>query len=220
MKTCDGDERKWYTVVPVVFWAERVTVQKRLGFSPYYMAHGVEPLMPFDLSEATYMAPAQTKTLTTAELLALRARQLQKREEDLDDIKKRVVKARFASAKDFEKRHASTIKDFNFGKGDMVLVRNSRIEMSWDRKAKPRWFGPMIVVKRHTGGAYQLSELDGAVSATRFAAFRVVPYYPRKAIDIPNDDFFVLPETTVLDTIDSHDHPSQLADDEADEDSD
>jgi hypothetical protein len=220
MKTCDGDERKWYTVVPVVFWAERVTVQKRLGFSPYYMAHGIEPLMPFDLSEATYMAPAQTSTLTTAELLALRARQLQKREEDLDDLVKRVVKARFASAKDFERRHASTIKDFNFGKGDLVLVRNSRIEMSWDRKAKPRWFGPMIVVKRHTGGAYQLSELDGAVSATRFAAFRVVPYYPRKAIDIPNDDFFAMPETTILETVDTDDRPGAPADEDMDEDSD
>jgi hypothetical protein len=218
MKTCDGDERKWYPVVPAVFWAERVTIQKRLGFSPYYMAHGVEPLMPFDISEATYMAPVQTSTLTTAELLAIRARQLQKRDEDLADVKKRLIKARFASAKDFEKRHAHTIKDFDFGTGDLVLVRNSRIEMSWDRKAKPRWFGPMVIVKRHPGGAYQLSELDGAVSATRFAAFRVVPYYPRKAIQIPDSDFFVFPETAVLEAVDEHDHPDDLPEDKMDTD--
>jgi hypothetical protein len=206
MKTCDGEEHKWYTVVHSVFWAERVTVQKRIGYSPYYMAHGVEPLLPFDLSEVTYMVPTQDK-MTTPELIAIRARQLQKRQQDLDDVKKRVLKARFASAKDFEKKHGRTIKNFDFQQGDLVLVRNSRIEMSMDRKAKPRWFGPMVVVKRHSGGAYQLAELDGAVSTTRFAAFRVVPYYPRKAINITNADFFVFPEPVVLQGIDEMTKP-------------
>jgi hypothetical protein len=62
----------------------------------------------------------------------------------------------------------------------------------------------MIVVKRHAGGAYQLAELDGAVSATRFAAFRVIPYYPRKKINIPDDDFFVYPDPIVLEAVDDN----------------
>jgi len=199
MKSCGGAENKWYTVTHSVFWAERVTVQKRLGCSPYQMAHGVEPLMPFDISEVTYMAPPPDSAMSTTALIALRARQLQKRQEDLDNVKERVVKARFASAKDFEAKYANTIRNYEFEKGNLVIVRNSRIEMSWDRKAKPRWFGPMIVVKRYDGGAYQLAELDGAVSATRFAAFRLLPYYPRNSIAIPSDDFFVHPEPVILD---------------------
>jgi hypothetical protein len=33
-------------------------------------AHGVEPLLPFDLAEATYMVPPQS-AMTTAELIVL-----------------------------------------------------------------------------------------------------------------------------------------------------
>jgi len=219
MKTCGGDEHKWHTVVPAVFWAECVTVQKRIGRSPYTMAHGVEPLMPFDIAEATYMSPSPADTMTTEELIAVRTQQLLKREEDLEDIKQRVRKARFASAKDFEKRHARTIKDYHFKTGDLVLVHNSRVEMTWDRKAKPRWFGPMIVAKRHPGGTYQLAELDGAISTTRFAAFRLNPYYPRKSVQIP-DDFFVNPINISVDTSDMAPDPPAPPPEDDDMDSD
>jgi hypothetical protein len=37
----------------------------------------------------------------------------------------------------------------------------------------------MIVVRRTKGGSYLLAEFDGAVSKLRYAAFRIIPYYPR-----------------------------------------
>jgi hypothetical protein len=75
MKVCDGEERKWLTATHTVFWAERITTHKALGHSTYYIAHGVEPLLPFDLAEATYMVPLQS-AMSTTELIALRAHQL------------------------------------------------------------------------------------------------------------------------------------------------
>ena len=69
MKTVDGDASKWYKAVLAVFWAERITIQKSTGYSPYYLAHGVKPLLPFDITEATYMAPALSNDISTAELL-------------------------------------------------------------------------------------------------------------------------------------------------------
>jgi hypothetical protein len=189
MKVCDGDEKKWPASTHAVFWAERITTHRAIGHSSYYVAHGVEPLLPFDITEATYLVPPQS-AMTTPELLALRARQLQKRPEDLADIHARILKARFASVQQFEKKYAHSIKTYEFITGDMVLVRNSRVEMSLDRKAKPRWLGPMIVVRKTTGGSYILAELDGTVSKLRFAAFRVVPYHARKMLEIDPDEFF------------------------------
>jgi hypothetical protein len=55
------------------FWAEWITTHKALGHSTYYIVHGVEPLLLFDLTEATYMVPLQS-TMTTTELVALQAR--------------------------------------------------------------------------------------------------------------------------------------------------
>jgi hypothetical protein len=70
MKVCDGEERKWPTAMHAVFWAERITTHKALGHSAYYIAHGVEPLLPFDLAEATYMVPPQS-AMSTTKLIAL-----------------------------------------------------------------------------------------------------------------------------------------------------
>jgi len=35
-KACDGEESKWSSVAYSVFWAERVTVRRRMGCSPYF----------------------------------------------------------------------------------------------------------------------------------------------------------------------------------------
>jgi hypothetical protein len=136
MKVCDGEERKWPTTMHTVFWAERITTHKALGHSTYYIAHGVEPLLPFDLAEATYMVPLQS-AMSTTELIALRARQLQKRPEDLDTIQDRIIKARFTSIRQFKKKYTNMICIYQFAPSDLVLVRNSCIEASFDRKTKP-----------------------------------------------------------------------------------
>ena len=42
----------------------------------------------------------------------------------------------------------------------------------------------MVVIKRTRGGSYILAELNGALSKSRVAAFRVIPYLPRSKTSI------------------------------------
>ena len=185
MKTCKGDERKWRQVLPQVLWAERVTIRKSTGYSPYYLAHGVHPLLPFDILEATYLAPTQDFGITTEDLIALRAQQLAKRPEDVENIQRIVTKSRQQNLLQFERRHASQIIDFDFSPGALVLVRNTRVEESLNRKTKPRYLGPMVVVRKTIGTSYIVAELDGTQSMLRVAGFRLIPYFPRTHTDIP-----------------------------------
>ena len=57
IKSSPGGESCWHTVTHSVFWAEHITVLRSTGLSPYFMAHGVEPLFPFDLAKATFLIP-------------------------------------------------------------------------------------------------------------------------------------------------------------------
>ncbi|KZP27373.1 hypothetical protein FIBSPDRAFT_730850 [Athelia psychrophila] len=164
--------------------------------SPFYAAHGVEALLPFDLAEATYLAPRLDAQIPTSELLAIRTRQLLKRDEDLAKIADRVLAARQRSAAQFIKEHKNSIRTFNFAPGDLVLVRNSSIETSLNTKTLPRYTGPMVVVQRYPRGSYQLAEIDGAVSRLRYTAFQVIPYYSRTHLLIPMDDFVLTPDLT------------------------
>ena len=109
-----------------MFWAERVSIQKSTGYSPYFLAHGVEPLFLFDLFEATYLAPALTDPISSDNLIAYHAIQLQKRPDDLAEAKRCLLKARWESARHLEEAHKNLIKDINFSNGSLVLVRKSQ----------------------------------------------------------------------------------------------
>jgi hypothetical protein len=149
------------------------------------MVHGTHPLLPFDIYEATYLAPKQDFGMSTEELIAVRARQLAKRPQDLARIQDLVDDSRRQNLERFEKRHSSRIIDFDFQPGALVLVRNTRIEESLNRKTKPRYLGPMVVVRKTPGTSYIVAELDGTQSELRVAGFRLIPYFPRDWTNLP-----------------------------------
>jgi hypothetical protein len=209
VKACEGDTTKWPTRAPHVFWADRATIRKSTGYSPFYMAHGVEPLLPFDITLATFLVPNLTKPLSTANLIATRARQLELREDDLASIWDNILKSRLASARQFERQYENTLLALDFKPGNLVLVRNSSTESDLGRKTKPRYIGPMVVLRRTRNGAYRLAELDGAVSKLRYAAFRLIPYLARSRSSIP--------VTCLLDRDDLTEVVNDLANDDADE---
>ena len=40
----------------------------------------------------------------------------------------------------------------------------------------------MVVLRRTPGGSYLLAELDGAISKLQYAAFWLIPYFPRMKV--------------------------------------
>jgi len=129
IKSNPGGESCWHAAAHSVFWTKHVTIQWSTGLSPYFMVHGVEPLFPFDIAEATFLLPPpDTNSLSPSGLMAWHTRQLQKRQEDLESIQERVLKACFESIKHFKAAFKNRIKDFDFRPGSLVLVRNTRVE--------------------------------------------------------------------------------------------
>lgn len=188
VKLCGRRLNKWPELLDYALWSQRITTKKGLGYSPYYMVHGVEPQFPFDFEEASWLAPGLVKPVATSTLIAIRARQLEKRSEDIDQMRKEVHTIKRKYAGNAISREKMLRSDGYFEPGDLVLVRNSREEAGLKNKYKPQYLGPYIVVYRSQGGAYTLAEMDGSISKLKFAAKRLVPFYLRSRIDLPNQN--------------------------------
>src|ERR1700677_3508512 len=101
-----------------------------MGCSPYFAATGSHPIIPLDISEAMYLQPPPDSVLSTTDLIARRAIALQKRTRDLNTLYSKVYAAHLRAALRFKKEHGHTIHDFDFQKGNLVLIRNTQIEKS------------------------------------------------------------------------------------------
>jgi len=58
------------SLLSTVFWADRVTVRKRMGCSPYFTVTGIHPLLPFNIAKASYLLPPPNSILSTTDLIA------------------------------------------------------------------------------------------------------------------------------------------------------
>jgi hypothetical protein len=181
-----------------------------MGCSPYFTVTGTYPILPLDIAEATYLVPPPTMT----NLIASQAIALQKHKSHLSTLHSKVMAARIQAVIRFEREHSATVSDFNFSRGDLVLVRNTTIEKALNQKMRARYLGPLVVVSHNKGGAYIICELNGSVFDRPIVAFRVIPYFAQKAIVLPDlSDFLDIP----LEHLHDMEGSSSFGDDDSDE---
>ena len=124
---------------------------------------------------------------TKEQLLAARARQLERREENLTTAAKRLKANRMANKQFFDNRRRK--RQGILTKGDMVLLYNSRLDKQWSKKLDNRWSGPYLIVEvKKTRGTYLLSELDGTIMDGVFPGERLKRFFPRRGVAADAED--------------------------------
>jgi hypothetical protein len=170
----------WPDYLGFAVWADRVTVKRNTGYTPYYLLYGQHPLMPFDVRDKTFHSLDWPSIHTTEELLALRIIQLSKRDELLDEAVKANYKARLKAADAFNQKHAARMDTGEYNPGEWVIVYNEALDNQHGSKGSPKWFGPFIIVQRRPTGAYVVQQPDGAVLKRPIAWRRLKLYHYRE----------------------------------------
>ncbi|KNZ81965.1 hypothetical protein J132_09286 [Termitomyces sp. J132] len=159
------------------------------GLLPYFATTSTHPLLPANIIEATYLQPPPNLLLSTTDLIAHQAIDLQCCQEDLNCLHSHVLSAHCLAAIHFKTEHATMICNYNFKAGNLVLMRNTRIKVMHNKKMKPCYLGPLVVISCNCGGAYIICELDGSVLHCPIAVFCLVPYFTREHITVPSNAF-------------------------------
>lgn len=179
-KVCRGNPEHWPEYLHEVLWAERITIKRSIGTSPFQAVTGCEPIMPMDLQELTWLVEAPDRLVSHSDLIAFRARQLIKHKADTVKLKSKVLLNKQKAAAKFLEDFQNSIPRYKFQTGELVLVRNTRIEAEMNAKFKERFMGPYAVVTRTSAGNYVICELDGTIYKDKIAQFRVIPFVARR----------------------------------------
>jgi hypothetical protein len=142
--------RKWLQELPAVVWSLRTTPSRATGFTPFFLVHGAEVVLPTDLE---YGSP---RVRGYDEDTNQRAR-----EDSLDQLDEaRLVALRhYARYQQSLRRYqARKVHRRDFSKGDLVLrlCQDNRGR----HKLSPPWEGPYAVVRVLKPGTYKLANED------------------------------------------------------------
>ena len=116
---------------------------------------------------------------TREKLLAVRARQLQRRKEDLEKAQAAVKASREKNEKWFDEKHKRwfnkdrTMQKDQLKVGDWVLVHNTQLDKQWSKKLDNHYLGPYKIRSVSDKGTYLLEEPDGTELSAVYAGEQV-----------------------------------------------
>jgi hypothetical protein len=178
VKMCGQSGGKWREYLPLVLFSDRISTKRTTGYTPYKIIFGQLPVLPVDLEMDTYLGIDWLDISTTEELLEARTKQLDRKDEIIEEAHRKLLKTREASVRYWDRKMAARLRE-PLDPGDLVLVYNKSLEDQWGKLFANRWNGPFKVKEQLPKGSYLLEELDGTELKRTYAASHIKRFFPR-----------------------------------------
>ena len=182
-KMGENKSLRWVSNLAAVLWADRSTVKTSTAITPYRMLFGQDPVLPIELKFPTWRILPWETVRTTADLLALRARQMQRRDKDMAEAVLHLERMRKEGKDAFDASHRTRTEDLKIG--DRVLMHDTPRFMNrrTENKLAYRWTGPYLILEAlPILGTYVLGELDGTLLKGTYAGNRLKSFHSRQLL--------------------------------------
>jgi hypothetical protein len=167
-KQLDKFRARWVAELPSVLWSLRTTPSWATGFTPFFMVHGSEVVLPTDIDYGSPRVRAYTKDGNQVAL-----------EDAIDQLDEARDVAMLQSAKYQQALrcyHERNMRPCELHVGDLIL---RRVQGSKDRhKLSPPWEGPFIIHEVLRPGTYKIQYEDGRVITNAWNIEHLSPFYP------------------------------------------
>jgi hypothetical protein len=187
----------WVEHLPLVLWADRVSVCRPTGYSVFESVYGCECLLPVEFSVASWSMVDWKQVRDREDLLLARMKQLDQHNLELSQATENLLNSRKANKDYFDLHKRLRPESGKLHVGDLVLVEWTHLRNSRSRAAKlgDRWYGPYRIREVPQDSTfYRLEELDGVPLAESYAGNRLKKFFAR---DVLRYDRQLLEETHV-----------------------
>jgi hypothetical protein len=136
----------WPEELPSVLWSLRTTPNRSTQYTPFFMVHGAEAVLP---SDVRHNAPRVAAYVEADSVAAL--------EDDVDALDEARDIALAHSAvyqQSLRNYHSRRVRSRSFSEGDLML----RLKQKSHHKLESPWEGPYIIDEVIPGGAYRLKD--------------------------------------------------------------
>ena len=156
--------------------------------TPFRVVFGQECVLPVELSTENWRIvewrAVERADNPRAELLALRARQLERRPGDLLRAAEAQRRSRDANREYFDKhrRRRPDTENHTISLGDLVLLHDTKLDGQHSHKLSDRWAGPYKITdisRKGDRGTFKLAEMDGTALEGVFAGDRLKRFITR-----------------------------------------
>jgi hypothetical protein len=139
IKIFDEELKSWVNNLHVVFWANRFIVKFIIDLISFYLQCNNESMLSIEIKIPIWRILSWQKIHIIENLLIMRTWQLQKRNENINEIRNLLKWMRKQNKKYFDLKHFVTNKNIN--KNDFVLFHDTQHEndRSINRKLKYKW---------------------------------------------------------------------------------
>jgi hypothetical protein len=191
MRVTDGGRLPWASYLHLVLWADRTTVKASTGMTPARVMFGEEHVLPIELEVKTWQTLPWGRVRSTADLLVLRAWQMDVRNASVDEAKSRQRRMRDEANERWEHSRGAQIRHEPLTTGSLVLLHNTKVVKDFGSKLTFIWLGPyrvrQVKLLQSTdtpSGVYLLEELDGTPIAAPIRGDRLKKFVVPEAGDI------------------------------------
>jgi hypothetical protein len=167
-KQLDKFRARWVAELPSVLWSLRTTLSRATGFTPFFMVHSSEAVLPTNIDYGSPRVRAYTEEGNQVTLKNVI--------DQLDEARDVVLLWSAKYQQPLRRYHEHNMRPRKFHVGDLVL---RRVQGSKDQhKLSPPWEGPFIIHEVLRPGTYKIQDEDGRVVTNARNIEHLRPFYP------------------------------------------
>ena len=163
----------WSRLLPHVLLTYRVTLNRTLAETPFYLIYGRDPKLPQDLLLSDSL-PTQ-RQITQSDLDQYKTSLLITLREAYEKLNTHKADQREKVKEYYDKTH----KDIDFAVGSLVMIYSETTPIGMTPKLTPRWSGPFEVLEKINANTYRIKiTSDTVVKLVPIPSERIIPFRP------------------------------------------